>query len=160
MSDLPPGLPGNETKTVKPSAPLKLARFAEADGVRRAWAVTPETGVTQEDILRPEFWAHVWEKLRPLDRIEVRAEDGSFWAELLVVDRRRAWVRVKMIHYVPIGTLAPTDVIDMDELSIRYMGPHWKWAVVRKKDSEMVIKGFSDKLAAHQAAAEYQKAVA
>ena len=44
----------------------------------------PEVGF----ILHPDFWGHIAAKLRPYDEIKVRCDDGTFYAQLLVLAGR------------------------------------------------------------------------
>lgn len=54
----------------------------------------PAAGTPLEDILRPEFWANVAQKLRLGDTILALPRDGKFYAELLVWDAGQNWAQV------------------------------------------------------------------
>lgn len=70
------------------TAPITTSRITLAEYARNIFVVTPEHGTPFEDILKPSYWLHVADtvsmRLRPYDRIEVRPEDGSYFAELIV----------------------------------------------------------------------------
>jgi len=57
-----------------------------------------------EDLLRPECWASVAKMLQPWSHIEVRAEDGSYYAELLVTGVDRAWAKVEVLNFRELST--------------------------------------------------------
>lgn len=50
-------------------------------------------GHAPEDLLEPTYWMHVAKKLRANFFIRVRAEDGSFDGELLVIQASDTWAK-------------------------------------------------------------------
>jgi len=150
MSEQAPAAP---MVPVKPKPLLKLvpSRMREAEAVRNTWCVTPEPGTQLDDILKPGYWAHMCNKLRPWDVIEVRYEDeeGPFFAQLLVRYVGRVEAAVKVVHFVPLGPVG-LDPLD-SEYKIKYSGAHCKYRVIRKKDG-MVLK---DELDTYEIAARW-----
>ncbi len=117
-------------------------RCKPAEIARNSWAVTVEHGTNREDLRRPEFWALVGKNFRPYDRIEVRADDGTFFAEYLVVTADRAWAKVHELRFEKLGTqdVSLTQALDADlrsRYAIKYNGPHLRYCVERK-DGEKV----------------------
>jgi hypothetical protein len=72
-------------------APMGLNGF---DYVSTRFDALIPIGVTLEQILKPAFWAHHAVKLKPMDEIRARAEDGTWLAYLVVLDCSRTWAKV------------------------------------------------------------------
>ena len=68
---------------------LQPTRIKQAEYARNEFQITPEIGTSIEDILAPEYWAHAALQLKAHDRIEVRTEDASWYAELYVLKAER-----------------------------------------------------------------------
>lgn len=79
-------------------AHLDPSRLVSAETVRRNLSVTPETGITLSDVMKPEYWAHVAARLNRADRIEVVAEDFAWTADLIVADRGRTWAKMLVLR--------------------------------------------------------------
>jgi len=109
-------------------------------------------GVTPEDMLVPAFWAHHAVKLRPMDEIRARAEDGTWVATLLVLDCSRTWAKVQLIqvHKLTTGDVALSQASETQIQEfigthlVTYRGPH-KWSVVRRADKNVLAEGMEQK---------------
>jgi hypothetical protein len=77
---------------------LKMGLLQQAEEVRKVYCVSPESGTTLEDVMKPEYWRAVTNILRPGTIIEVSAEDGTYFADLIVYDVGLAWAKVKLHH--------------------------------------------------------------
>lgn len=114
---------------------LASNRLHFAENRRNIFTVTPEAGTPYEAVLKEGYWAHVSAKLRPTDRIEVLAEDGSYFAELIVLDAGRLYAKVAELRKV---SLDPIEVkesdLTVDGLEAKWRGPQLKWCVMRGKD--------------------------
>ena len=140
-------------------------RFKSAEFRRNIWDVIPEASTPFEDVLKPEFWAHVAANLRPWDRIEVRAEDGSYYAELLVQDCGRLWAKVAVLSKVTLSKDAAQvpDIVADVTYSVQWRGPHSKHAVMRERGSgekEVMRDQFETREAAEAWKADHMKALA
>jgi len=120
---------------------LQASRFNLAEHKRNIFHVVPEDGVTLEDVLEPSFWAHISNRLRPTDRIEVYAEDGSYFAELIVREAGHLFAKVQVLRKVDLEGETSGAVASVSGHDVAWKGPHHKWAVVRGKD---VIQGGFD----------------
>jgi hypothetical protein len=141
------------------SRKLHPARFAEAAQSRNVWAATPTHDTKYEDLFAPEYWAHIAVRARPGDFIEVFAEDGSYWAQLIVLSAGRQALSVAEIQRRDLqrGNALPeagSGVI------VEWKGPHLKYCVLRTKDNERVSEKHESRLQAENAAAEYLKVLA
>jgi hypothetical protein len=125
-------------------------------------------GTTPSHVAAPDFWVHQAAKLKPFDRIEVVAADGSFDAELRVVavDPRGLWAQVRVLRIctgegVPLvsgKTVADVAVgsgPDKDGYLIEWGGPQ-RWRIIRGADP--VAHGFPDEASAAAALAEIKAA--
>lgn len=130
-------------------------RCKTAEVARNTWAVTVEQGTTREDLKRPEFWALVSKNFRPTDKIEVHIDDGSFYAEFLVITADRAWAKVHELRYEALGTqdvsLTAAHAADVrSRYEVAWRGPHLKHCVERKDGEkvERLKEGCADKVEA------------
>lgn len=133
-----------EAKADRPVIQLNPSRMREASYERTVYVVTADEGVTPEDLLRPEHWAHVAAQLKPWDRIEARANDGTWFAEYLVLDASRVWARVRQlgdVQYLTTGDVAITQAALQGTYRVEYKGPHNKWSVIRNSDQAVVNDG-------------------
>lgn len=140
---------------------LKEKNFGPAEFMKVNYCINPELGTMPQDLLKPSYWAHVAFKLKPLDTIEVRAEDGSYYAELLVRDRGRAWAKVVFKPGYPLvfEDIVNVPTMDLDEYEIVWKGPQNKFRVMRKSDNHTMKEGFSDKEAARKWVLEHVKSL-
>lgn len=124
---------------------LNAPRIQEAQFGRTEWLITLEPGVRYETILVPTYWTHVAKKLKPWDKIVVRTEDSSFYAELLVMYAGKFDARVKEIVHLDLGGIqqeVTPDLVLRDHL-IKYGGPRAKWRVIRREDGVVIRDGFN-----------------
>jgi|AGTN01.3.fsa_nt_gi hypothetical protein len=120
----------------------------EAASVRNVWTVTPEFGIPHEALLKDGYWAHVSAKLRPGDHIEVLAIDGSYFAELLVLDAGKLYAKVRSLRHVKLDAVeVPESELMVEGLEAKWQGPVLKWCVLRGPDR---LKEGMDKASAIQ----------
>lgn len=137
---------------------LATDRIQLAQHMRNIWYVTPEFGTPVEALLEPQFWAHVSAKMKPRDRIEVDAEDGSYFLELRVEDAGRLFAKVVVLRRVD---LAPTETAEQSaEYKVMWAGPHAKWRIVRAVDKGLVKDGLESRQAAEMYLTSHMKAMA
>jgi hypothetical protein len=120
-----------ETKRAVMPGRVKLAESA-----RNYWVVTVEQGTTREELKRPEFWSLVGKNFRPYDRIEVRSDDGSYFAEYIVKSADRAWAIVHELRFEALGTqdVSLTQAAEAQlrsRYAVAYRGPHLLHCVER-----------------------------
>lgn len=122
---------------------LQLTQHALLD-----YTHTVSEGTPFEDLLKPDYWAHVAQKLRPHTLIKVIPEDGSYWAELLVLSCDRLWAKVFVLRHMDLTEVAedPAALASrMSEFDILWKGPVKKHVVVRKSDSTIVAEEIQTK---------------
>ena len=145
----------NVIKNLAPK--LTPDRFKAAEFIRVVYAVTPAAHTELDHILKPEYWAHVASHLAPLSRIEVVAEDNSWFAELIVVSNGFNWAKVRLLRYIPLVDGFPGEKVhEEEEFDITYAGVKARFRVVRKSDRATLKEGFASKQDAVKWVQDYQ----
>lgn len=146
-----------EAVAVKKQSPVLMPdRFGLAEHKRSDWVADLPPSVSLEEALEPGYWAHVAEQMNPCDNIEVRAEDGSWFAELRVVMCERNYARVKLLRKYDISVDMSTPSSSVKHF-VDWKGPHHKFCVIRSSDSQIVHSGEKDKQVAITWMIEHEK---
>ena len=117
-------------------------RLAEYD--RQDWVANVEVGVTVEECLEPAYWAHMAAQLKPYDHIEIRADDGTWVADLVVLGADRTWAKVALKEKYNLTT-KDVSLTQAHKHTVEWKGPQHRFAVIRTSDSAMVKSGFQGK---------------
>jgi hypothetical protein len=135
--------PAAETTKTNVRHHAQVPAFQPAEQFRQTWIFTAPIDHTIEDMLRPEYWMHVADKLRHYAHVECYAEDGTFYAEFLVVGKTANTARMALLNKVDLR--AVTEPIDMakelEAYVIRYAGPTNGFNVVRRADGRIMRGG-------------------
>lgn len=137
---------------------LRTDALPLADSVRNVWVARVERAVEFKEVIYPGFWAHHSSKFSPWDRIEARAEDGTWFAELLVLDCSRTWAKVHVLSHVKLTTEDASQTMAamqaayqeaLKDYEIKHRGPRG-WSVVRTADGSVMqdVLGTKDAAAA------------
>ena len=119
-----------DTKERSTFVPLTRGRISTREKSQNEWVATIESKVTVEDVCKPDFWQFVAHSMRPYDKIQVRTDDGLWYAELLVLWVDRTAAKVRLLHKIDLTT---ADVAISEYLyRTEYKGPHKKWCVINK----------------------------
>jgi hypothetical protein len=152
---------------------LTPSKLEQAEFSRVLFSVTPELGTTIKEVLDPTYWRHVAGKLRPRCRIEVLAEDLSYYAELLVLSCDKTWANVALLsHVVLIAEEAKKsdkkegedDPFSTELHYVDYVQGASKGRVILKEGNKVVKDGFNSKklaaewMRAHEAEMKKQQA--
>lgn len=125
------------------------------------WGITVPNATTKEDLLRPEFWAHVARDLKPEDVMHVRTEDGSYRAELLVLDRGTFGAKMGVKNEYRFDSVEPSEQSSVPKgHKVEWSGPHTKFRVVRESDRKVLKDGFENKTEAFSWLVNHGKALA
>lgn len=114
--------------------------FREAEYRRTEYLVTAERGTEIADLTGRDYWSHVAARLRPRDRIEVHAHDGSWMVELMVVQASRVGATVAILHKHDLTQASMTPAASDDEVNVVFRG-FAKWSAVRKADKKVLVDG-------------------
>lgn len=140
----------------RPVYVLGAERLRGAEFERLIYVASPMTGATIEDLLRPEAWAAVAPKLQPWSHVEVRAEDGTYYAELLVLACDRTWAKMHVLKYESLSTPDVSLTQSNSAYEIRHT-PLLRWHVIRKSDRHIVKDNFQLRAQAEDALREHLK---
>ena len=135
---------------------LNTNRMKRAETLRTLYVVNAMEGTTRKDLLKTDYWCHVSVMFKPLDRLEVRADDGSFLAEYLVISCDRTWTKVKELTWYELSEVAEPDE-ELRELVYKYRGPHAKHSVIRTSDDAVMVEKLATKDEAIVWMANYNK---
>lgn len=137
-----------QERKVAPAGPSSLH---QAEHQRVGYFMLAAKGVHPSDLLKPDYWAHVSAKLKPRDRIEVWAEDGTWMVEAVVLDASRAFARVFPVvgpHFLTTSDVAQSLTVPPG-FEIMHRGPK-KWSVVRTSNREVLHESEQTKGGAEQ----------
>jgi hypothetical protein len=136
--------------TDKPAAKtariLNPQRMGLAEQLRQDWVVNAEEGTSVEEVLDPQYWAHMAMHLQPMDRIDVRAETGDWLLELLVINTGRNWAQMHLLARHDLVKRAETMPASVKH-RVEWKGPQLRWCVIRNGDNEMLQKGMEKQAA-------------
>lgn len=124
--------------------------------------------------MNPAFWANVAPSIKPYDRMEVRCDDGAFFAELLVLHSDRTFAKVRMLTFLDLQakpeaagdsktkgkdkkdkTTTDEPVGEMDKYEYKFRGPQCKHSIIRKSDNAVMVEKLESKEAAIQWLTEF-----
>lgn len=136
---------------------LNPQRHGLREQLRQDWVVNAENGTKIDDVLDPQYWAHVSALMQPYDRIEVLQETGEWMLELLVINTGRNWAQVHVLHKHDLEQRAESMPAALKH-KIEWKGPQLKFCVIRIADSEVIQKELASKVAAAEWLAGYERA--
>lgn len=142
-------------KHVPPLAPRGLTMQAEY--ARRHAHVKVPHGIALEEVMAPSWWQHHVAMLKVNDRLEVVAEDGSFWVELGVVDKGIGFIKMRLLWKAPeYQENKSVDQAHLQGVFVKW-GGRAKWRILKDtpKGPEVVRTGFHTKEDAQKAALDY-----
>lgn len=138
---------------------LSVDRFKAHEYEFNIWVATPEAKQTLDDLSEPSYWAHVASKMRPWDVVIARADDGAWFAVLLVLACDRQWAKVHILSEHNLTT-ADLSQSQNDAYQVKWQGPHAKFAVIRNSDKTVLKNGFQLRDDADLWVREHNKAMA
>ena len=127
----------------------KPTRLFLSSHASRVYRHTAEHSEKPEDVSNPAYFAHVAKQLSFGDKIEVMAEDGSWYREVVVRATGLNEVITGLLSHVDFSGPAETESPDMP-YEIKYRGPHRRYSIIRKSDGEAIRDDLQTKEAAGQ----------
>jgi hypothetical protein len=137
---------------------LSPALIQQAEFKRNIWSVTVPPGISLGSVLAPEFWAHCAKSLKAYDRLECRAQDNSWYADLMVRKVEQTAVHMWALNYADLNAQAAT-AESVGEFVVSF-APKQKWRVVRASDKEVIHQGEANKADAEAWLADHLKTTA
>lgn len=125
---------------------LEVGRFELAEYKRRHFYAVAEQGVTLEVLKDPAYWANYGAQMTPWSIVEVHTEDGTLWAELLVLACGRAWAKMHVLRHVSLSTadVERSQVESMVTHRYEWKGPNKRHCIIRS-DGEIMHEGAQTK---------------
>lgn len=125
-------------------------KMQSAEYSRNIWSIRADEGTNVEDLMSPSYYAHVTQRLKPGDRLEISAEDYTWFAELYVLSVAKVSAKVALLRYVvltkrsedlPEQVQEQPSLPDHPDYVIKWAGAN-KFRVVRKEDRAVLQSGF------------------
>ncbi len=138
---------------------LEAVRFKGAEYVRVIHHASPFDNTTPEDLLVPDYWAHVADRMKQYDRVEALSNDGTWWAEYMVVACGRAYAQLVLMQKLNLDPVVPGKSNTIREYVVKHRGPHSQWSVIRLSDKEVVHEGSQTESAANTWLTNHLKAM-
>lgn len=141
----------NVTEVKKEDPRIFGDRFQLLEHTNLTHCARVEDGVTRKHLLTPEYWSHVSGKITNGDKIIVRNDSLSVYAEMLVLDAGSGYVKVHVLSWHDLEKRAAdqqSDAGSVDDYRIENKGKDRKWVVVRISDSVAVREGETSKIGA------------
>jgi hypothetical protein len=136
-----------------------MDRFSELSHTCVIWNACPESGVTVEQLLKPEAWANVARRMKAGHMIHVVPEDGAYFAELYVVSAGQNWANVSLLREVLLSLTDFAEPATEKYADIKWAGPSAKFRVTRLKDGDTLRDGFGSRQEAESWLSDHLKAV-
>ena len=135
---------------------LGAGRMETQEVLRNWWVVNAEAESKRDDYLKPEYLSAYARKLRPLELVEIRKDDGTYWGLFLVLAVDRTYAR---LHPIIEHNLTTRDVSQTQAARYIYAwkGPTKKHCIIRTSDSAIVHEGGQTKEEAVQWLNENEK---
>lgn len=132
-----------------------------AEQWRQDWIINVPDGDSLDDVLNPGYWAHacIEKPMQQFDRIEARAENGEWVADLIVVAVGRNWVTMHLVkkHDLTVGVDKVPEV--KSGFEVVFKGPR-KFCVKRLSDDALIQEGIATKLEAYTWVENHERMIA
>lgn len=125
--------------TEQPKAYLDATNIQVAAYARNEFRISVPAETTRDDIKREDFWRSVAERMHVSDKLEIIADDLSWYSEWLVTAVDRRWLRVKELSYIVIDGSELAHASETDEFTVVHRGPKG-WSVKRKSDAAILVE--------------------
>ena len=136
---------------------LQPNRLQRSEHFYAEYGVELPGAVSLDDAMKSEYLAHVASRLRPFDRICFMSEDGSYFADTVVVNARPGAVLLRLVQKVEMNGAADGFDDAPGLVRVEHRGPRGKWTILRNSDNHVIKNGMADKADALREAAEYER---
>lgn len=143
----PAGGPGNGEAKPRELQPAPASSIQLHEHANMHWVMDAPAGTTREDLHDSTFWLVAASKMRSYDTVEVRAADGRWWAECLILEAEKGYrpvVRVLRFEALPDRSARAYDAIP-PSLELVFDPASNTYDVVRRKDGVHIIRDHPDK---------------
>ncbi len=136
-------------EVAKPPRDVKFqqSQLQESGIARNRWGLCLAYEQEFDDLMNPQSWSHIANRIRVSDIIDVTTIDQRFYAELYVLDCSRVHVNVGVMRHMPLSEMQGSDNISLEYKPV-WKGPGWRWCVIRQTDGAVMTKNLPHKAAA------------
>lgn len=138
---------------------LNPSRFTGYEFKNKVYKVDLPKDHLIEDIIKPEYWAHVARYLQPSDEIIAVCEANTYRLHLFVVNSGSTFVKVQVIAFTELSKEFDVPVEADTNYIIEHCGNFHKWRVRRKSDNEVLVSQLRDRSDAVKYLGDYKKAL-
>lgn len=138
--------------------PFLTSQLKSQEYSRTVWDIKDAPADTSvESLLKPETWRLAAAKLTIYDEIIVIPQGGPYRAHLIVMDKGKAFAKVRLLGVtllnataneypeVPVEVIAVSELPDDAPVLVKWNGPKDKFTVLRRSDNEKLRTGFAIK---------------
>lgn len=128
--------------TEEPKAPsIHPDNIVLAEHARYVYRLNVPPGVPVERLLDPDYYAHTVGKFKPGFLIEALAQDGTYFANLLVRKVEKTGLHCTLLQVFDLSPkVKPKGKGQTTDYKIAFGGAH-KWRVIRLSDNEVMHHG-------------------
>lgn len=135
--------------------PLPSRCFKQAEVARVEYHAVIPVGIPFKNINDPKYWSNCAMMMRQLTKIEVVAEDMSYYAEGIVVSCNKVGAVIRWVNYHDWSPKegedsGEQDLYSQDELEVGWGGPTQKWRIIRTSDNQVIESGIAEKSEAYK----------
>lgn len=130
---------------------LDAGRFFQAEFKRTVHVLNLAVPYNYQDLFNPDVWKSIARKgnVGIGDLIEVRKDDMSLWAQLLVTESIANHARIKVVELLKKEfEPAKQDASEDDQFEIKHLGLQDGWAVFNRSSQRCIMKNLKSKDAA------------
>lgn len=140
--------------------PLKTNQFGLDSHCYRRHSASVDPSLTEEDLVNPDLWASVANKMNIGDEIRIVAEDYSYVAYAMVLFVRGTDVRLKLLVVYDLDEVEQEAMRDpnQDRYIIKQRGTK-KWCIVDNSDASIIKEMIPTQIEAQRELADYLKAL-
>lgn len=150
--------PAPQAVPMAPPRSLIASRFQNSEHARTVWRVVAEEGTTLDDVRKPIFWAHVAHTMARFDKIEVLADDETWYAELMVRDCGRGFASTVVLSHIEFEANEADKPTSTEGFEIGWKGVKRRFVVIREADRTLVKEELPNKAAAMAWVQEFVRA--
>ena len=122
---------------------MTSGRMKLAEHARNVHIVSVPVGVTFDEVAVASYWAHVAHQIKPKDRLELWAEDRSWFADAIVVKASRLEVHIRKVAYLDMDAAAEPVAARKDGYHVDFGGPVDMYRVIRNGDARIMTLGLT-----------------
>lgn len=146
---------------LKKPVSLHGTRFKLAEQDRNVWSVELENETLLTAAADPAFWAHVAQKLRRGDRIEIYPENLTWFAELLVTDCGATWAKTQPLRMIELeAAIIPEILLENGRYKIDFAGKSEMYRITDNASKNVLKSKCKTSLEAQNWLNDYQRSIA